>query len=102
MQACGDMDSPVIHETSRLRFLGIRAAGAEIALFGGLMAAFDSAASGFVLWTLSQPGIAQNGVITQTLNLLYGLAQHELEPEELERRQDDYEVIVTIKATRTR
>jgi hypothetical protein len=32
--------------------------------------------------------------------LLYGLAQEELTREELELRQDDYEVIVTIKARR--
>jgi hypothetical protein len=59
-----------VSTVSRLRFLGIRAAGAEIALFGGLMVAFDSSASGFVLWTLSQPGIAQDGTLAQALNFL--------------------------------
>jgi hypothetical protein len=34
---------------SRLQFLGVRAAGAHIALFGGLMAAFNIAISALVL-----------------------------------------------------
>jgi hypothetical protein len=55
---------------SRLRFLGIRAAGADIALFGGLMVAFDSFASAAVLWSLAQPGIASDAVLTQALNFL--------------------------------
>jgi hypothetical protein len=40
------------------------------------------------------------GNVVAACALLYGLAQHELEPEELTTRQDDYEVIVTIKARR--
>jgi len=44
---------------SRLQFLGVRAAGAHIALFGGLMAAFDIAISALVLWVMAYPGIAQ-------------------------------------------
>ena len=59
-----------VSTVSRLRFLGIRAAGVEIALFGGLMVAFDSAASGFVLWALAQPGIASDAVLTQAMNFL--------------------------------
>ncbi len=59
-----------VSTVSRLRFLGIRAAGAEIALFGGLQVAFDSAFSGTILWTLAQPGIGQDGVLAQALNLL--------------------------------
>ena len=43
---------------SRLQFLGVRAAGAHIALFGGLMAAFDIAISALVLWVMAYPGIA--------------------------------------------
>src|SRR5215469_9869138 len=35
---------------SRLQFLGVRAAGVQIALFGGLMAAFDIPISALVLW----------------------------------------------------
>jgi hypothetical protein len=59
-----------VSTVSRLRFLGVRAAGAEIALFGGLLVAFDSLASGLVLWTLAQPGIAQDGVLAQALNFV--------------------------------
>jgi hypothetical protein len=43
---------------SRLRFLGARAAGVEIALFGGLMVALDSPASAFVLWVLTQSPVS--------------------------------------------
>lgn len=45
--------------------------------------------------------VTPHGNVVAACALLYGLAQHELDPEELERRQDDYEVIVTIKARRT-
>jgi hypothetical protein len=55
---------------SRLPFLGVRAAGAHIALFGGLMTAFNMASSGFVLWVMGHPGIAQDG---RLLNALYNL-----------------------------
>jgi hypothetical protein len=44
--------------------------------------------------------VEPHGNVVAACALLYGLAQHELEPEELTSRQDDYEVIVTIKATR--
>jgi hypothetical protein len=53
---------------SRLQFLGVRAAGAHIALFGGLMAAFDIAISALVLWVMSYRGIAQE---TGVLRALY-------------------------------
>jgi hypothetical protein len=55
---------------SRLQFLGVRAAGAHIALFGGLMAAFDIAISALVLWVMAYPGIAQE---TGVLRALYYL-----------------------------
>src|SRR6266567_8270277 len=45
---------------SRLQFLGVRAAGAWIALFGGFATAFTMLASSSVLWALAQPGIAQD------------------------------------------
>ncbi len=45
---------------SRLQFLGVRAAGATIALFGGFATAFTMLASSSVLWTLARPGIAQD------------------------------------------
>src|SRR5438105_14718255 len=41
---------------SRLQFLGVRAAGPYIALFGGLMTAFSMAATAFVLWVMAYPG----------------------------------------------
>jgi SAM-dependent methyltransferase len=44
--------------------------------------------------------VAPHGNVVAACALLYGLAQHELEPAELTRRQDDYEVIVTVKARR--
>lgn len=43
--------------TSRLRFLGVQAAGAHIALFGGLAAATFQLLAGLSMWVLSQPGV---------------------------------------------
>ncbi|PYL03631.1 MAG: hypothetical protein DME32_03615 [Verrucomicrobia bacterium] len=45
---------------SRLEFLGVRAAGATIALFGGFMTAINMAAAALILWVMAYPGIAQN------------------------------------------
>jgi hypothetical protein len=53
---------------SRLQFLGVRAAGAQIALFGGMMAAFNIAISALVLWVMAYPGVAQE---TGVLRALY-------------------------------
>jgi hypothetical protein len=59
---------------SRLRFLGVKAAGVYIALFGGFGAAFAIASSAIVIWTMSHPGIAQDTTLTQALYFLgYGL-----------------------------
>ncbi len=44
---------------SRLRFLGIEAAGVTIALFGGLAASFFLATSALVQWVLAAPGVAE-------------------------------------------
>src|SRR3984893_18098890 len=55
---------------SRLQFLGVRAAGAYIALFGGLMTAFNMAASAFVLWVMAYPGIAQDPTVLRALYYL--------------------------------
>jgi hypothetical protein len=55
---------------SRLRFLGVRAAGPNIALFGGLMTAFNMAASALVLWVMAYPGIAQDASILRALYYL--------------------------------
>src|SRR5262249_8459390 len=52
---------------SRLRFLGVRAAGADIALFGGFMAAFDIAISALVLWVMACPGIADESGVVRAL-----------------------------------
>jgi hypothetical protein len=52
---------------SRLQFLGVRAAGAHIALFGGLMAAFNIATSALLLWVMSYPGIAQESGVLRAL-----------------------------------
>jgi hypothetical protein len=55
---------------SRLQFLGVRAAGAHIALFGGLLAAFNIAASALILWVMSYPGIAQDAGVLRALYYL--------------------------------
>lgn len=52
---------------SRLRFLGVRAAGADIALFGGFATAITMMAASSVLWTMSYPGIAQEPALLQAL-----------------------------------
>lgn len=52
---------------SRLRFLGVRAAGVDIASFGGLLTAFTMIVSSSVLWAMSYPGVAQNGGVLQAL-----------------------------------
>ena len=55
---------------SRLQFLGVRVAGAHIALFGGLMTAFNMAASALVLWVMAYPGIAQDAAVLRALYYL--------------------------------
>jgi hypothetical protein len=46
--------------TSRLRFLGVTAASAEIALFGGVASSIFMAMSGVLTWVQSQPGISDD------------------------------------------
>lgn len=59
---------------SQLRFLRVRAAGTNIALFGGFATAFTMMVSSSVLWTMSYPGIAQNGSLIQALyRLMFAL-----------------------------
>lgn len=58
----------VVTMVSRLRFLGIKAAGSYIALFGGLMAAFNLALSALFEWVMAYPGMAMN---TQVIRSLY-------------------------------
>ena len=52
---------------SRLRFLGIRAAGAYIALFGGFATAFSMIAAGSVIWVMSSPAVTQSPALLQSL-----------------------------------
>ena len=56
--------------TSRLQFLGVRAAGVQIALYGGFGAAAAVASSSMVLWGMTRPGIAQDTALTQALYYL--------------------------------
>jgi len=59
---------------SQLCFLRVRAAGTNIALFGGFATAFTMMVSSSVLWAMSYPGIAQNGSLIQALyRLMFAL-----------------------------
>jgi hypothetical protein len=59
---------------SRLRFLGARAAGSYIALFGGFLVVADAFAGTMALWTLLRPGVNENGALVLALNFFsYGL-----------------------------
>ena len=55
---------------SRLQFLGARAAGTYIALFGGLMTAFNTAACALIIWVMAYPGIALDQGILRALYYL--------------------------------
>jgi hypothetical protein len=52
---------------SRLQFLGSRAAGVFIALFGGVTTAMMMMAAAVALWVMAQPGIAVNSPVLQAL-----------------------------------
>jgi hypothetical protein len=52
---------------SRLQFLKVRAAGIHIALFGGMLAAFDTAVSSQILGVMAHPDVAQNTAILRAL-----------------------------------
>jgi hypothetical protein len=52
---------------SRLRFLGVRAAGTDIALFGGFLTAFTMMVSSSVLWAMSYPDVAQDAAVIQAV-----------------------------------
>jgi len=56
--------------TSRLRFLGARVAGVDIALFGGLAASLLTLLSALAQWVLARPGIAADGTVVQALYYL--------------------------------
>jgi hypothetical protein len=55
---------------SRLRFLGVNAAGPYIALFGGLATSFNIAAAALVLWVMAYPGVAQDTAVVRALYYL--------------------------------
>jgi hypothetical protein len=55
---------------SRLRFLGIEAAGVYIALAGGLVASAMSMLSGLSQWMLTQAGVTASTDLTRGLHLL--------------------------------
>ena len=52
---------------SQLQFLGVRAAGTNIALFGGFATAFGMIFTSAFLWTLTYPGIAQDNTLVHAL-----------------------------------
>ncbi|MGB9029465.1 MAG: hypothetical protein WCC27_05015 [Acidobacteriaceae bacterium] len=52
---------------NQMRFLGVRAAGVNIALFGGFATAFGMFASAFSLWAMAQHGVAQDAAVTEAL-----------------------------------
>src|SRR5580700_5303336 len=55
---------------SRLRFLGVRAAGTNIALLGGLMATIALILSGSVGWILSVPEVLASAPIVKAVSFL--------------------------------
>ncbi len=52
---------------SRLRYLGVRAAGTNIALFGGFAAAGVLVLCAFFNWALSSPGVTASAPVAQAL-----------------------------------
>jgi hypothetical protein len=54
--------------TSRLRFLGVRAAGVDIAWFGGLAAVLMAMISAMGQWTLSMPGVGDDATLSRAVN----------------------------------
>jgi hypothetical protein len=55
---------------SRLRFLGVSAAGPYIALFGGFLTVFNTSAACLILWTMTRPEISHNPSILPPLYFL--------------------------------
>lgn len=55
---------------SRLKFFGVRAAGTDIALFGGFVSAALMLASSAVLWTMTIPGVASDPALAHALQFL--------------------------------
>ena len=57
----------VVNALCRLRFLGVKAAGPYIALFGGLLTAFNVALSALLEWVMAYPGIASDVSVIRPL-----------------------------------
>ena len=55
---------------SRLRFLGVRAAGTEITLLGGIAATMALFFSGIASWVLSVPEVLESAVVVKVLSFL--------------------------------
>jgi hypothetical protein len=55
---------------SRLRFMGVRAAGTNIALLGGLIATIALTLSGSVGWILSVPEVLASAQVVKAISLL--------------------------------
>lgn len=53
---------------SRLKFFGVRAAGADIALFGGFATAVLMLGSASVLWTMTIPGVVEDAAVAKALH----------------------------------
>jgi hypothetical protein len=59
---------------SRLHFLGARAAGLYIALFGGFLVVADAMAGTMAMWTLLRPGVVEHPPLVLALYYIgYGL-----------------------------
>lgn len=59
---------------SRLKFLGVKAAGADIALFGGFATAISMMIGSSVLSTMTRPAISHSAVATEALYYIgYGI-----------------------------
>ena len=52
---------------SRLRFLGVRAAGADIALFGGFLTSFIMMVSSSVLWAMTYSNVSHDAAVLEAL-----------------------------------
>jgi hypothetical protein len=57
----------VVNMLNRLRFLGIKAGGPYIALFGGLLTSIDLILSSLILWVMAYSGMAQDSSIIRGL-----------------------------------
>jgi hypothetical protein len=57
----------VVNFVSRMRFLGVRTAGPSIALFGGLMTAFNVALAALLEWVMAYPDMAQDVAVIRSL-----------------------------------